>query len=122
MLWKQGIKLWADGSPWVGTAALSFPYLDSEAVAAAQIPIGPSGEANMNYSRSELDAILDEFAAARAGSSRSTATATSGWTWSSTATRPDSAVTDCWAPITVGGWSTAVPAGATSSSGRRASA
>ncbi len=62
MLWKQGIKLWADGSPWVGTAALSFPYLDSATVAAAQIPIGPSGEGNMNYSRSELDGILDEFA------------------------------------------------------------
>jgi predicted amidohydrolase YtcJ len=61
MLWKQGVKLWADGSPWVGTAALSFPYLESEAVAAAQIPIGPSGESNMNYTRSELDGILDEF-------------------------------------------------------------
>ncbi len=62
MLWKQGIKLWADGSPWVGTAALSFPYADSEAVRAGQIPIGPSGEGNMNYTRAELDAILDRFA------------------------------------------------------------
>ncbi len=24
LLHKQGIKLWADGSPWVGTCALSF--------------------------------------------------------------------------------------------------
>ncbi len=56
---KQGIKLWADGSPWVGTAALSFPYLDSAVVNAAGIPIGPSSEGALNYTRSELDAILD---------------------------------------------------------------
>ena len=62
MLWKQGIKLWADGSPWVGTAALSFPYVESDAVRVAEIPIGPSGEQNMNYTRAELDAVIDRFA------------------------------------------------------------
>lgn len=62
MIRKQGIKLWADGSPWVGTAALSFPYLDSATVRGAGIPIGPAGEAAMNYSRAELDASLDRFA------------------------------------------------------------
>ena len=59
---KQGIKLWADGSPWVGTAALSFPYLDSEEVRRAQIPIGPSGISTMNYTADELDAIVDAHA------------------------------------------------------------
>jgi predicted amidohydrolase YtcJ len=58
MLWKQGIKLWADGSPWVGTLAASFPYLDSPVVQQAQIPLGPGGEGMMNYSRAELDSVL----------------------------------------------------------------
>ena len=62
MLRKQGIKLWADGSPWVGTAALSFPYLDTDRVRAAGIDRGPSGISTMNYSRAELDALLDRFA------------------------------------------------------------
>jgi predicted amidohydrolase YtcJ len=61
MIRKQGIKLWADGSPWVGTAALSYPYLDSPTVRGAGIPLGPAGESAMNYSRTELDASLDRF-------------------------------------------------------------
>ena len=61
MLWKQGIKLWADGSPWVGTIAASFPYLDNPTVVNAQIPLGPGGEAMMNYNRVELDAVLAKF-------------------------------------------------------------
>jgi len=61
-LWKQGIKLWADGSPWVGTIASSFPYLDSPIVERAQIPLGPGGESMMNYTRSELDAVLAKHA------------------------------------------------------------
>ena len=62
MLRKQGVKLWADGSPWVGTAALSYPYLDSATVRDAGIPIGPAAESAMNYSRAELAAALDKFA------------------------------------------------------------
>jgi predicted amidohydrolase YtcJ len=58
-LWKQGIKLWADGSPWVGTIAASFAYLDNDRVRQAQIPLGPGGEGMMNYTRAELDEILD---------------------------------------------------------------
>lgn len=58
LLWKQGIKLWADGSPWVGTIAASFPYLDNATTKAAQIPLGPGGEGMLNYPRSELDAVL----------------------------------------------------------------
>jgi predicted amidohydrolase YtcJ len=61
MIRKQGIKLWADGSPWVGTAALSYPYLDSETVRGAGIPVGPSSASAMNYSRAQLDASLDRF-------------------------------------------------------------
>ncbi|HVK69241.1 MAG TPA: amidohydrolase family protein [Polyangium sp.] len=61
-LWKQGIKLWADGSPWVGSIASSFPYLDNQRVRDAGIPIGPGGTDNLNYSRVELDQLLDKYA------------------------------------------------------------
>jgi len=61
MLTKQGVKLWADGSPWVGSIASSYPYLDSPTVQKAEIPIGPGGEAMMNYTRAELDEILAKF-------------------------------------------------------------
>lgn len=62
MLRKQGVKLWADGSPWVGSIASSFPYLDTPAVQVAEIPLGPGGTAMMNYTRVELDALLAQFA------------------------------------------------------------
>lgn len=64
LLWKQGVKLWADGSPWVGTIAASFAYLDTPAVRSAGIPLGPGGEQMMNYTRDELDAVLAEHAPA----------------------------------------------------------
>jgi predicted amidohydrolase YtcJ len=64
LLWKQGIKLWADGSPWVGTIAASFPYLDNETTEAAHIPLGPAGESMLNYSRTALDEILGKYAPA----------------------------------------------------------
>jgi predicted amidohydrolase YtcJ len=62
LLWKQGIKLWADGSPWVGTIAASFPYLDNATTRDAQIPLGPAGETMLNYPRAKLDAILAQHA------------------------------------------------------------
>ncbi len=61
-LWKQGIKLWADGSPWNGTIASSFPYLDSPRIQKAQIPLGPGGEAMMDYTRLQLDQVLATYA------------------------------------------------------------
>ena len=62
MLRKQGVKLWADGSPWVGSIASSFPYLDTPTVQKADIPLGPGGTNMMNYTRVELDALLAKFA------------------------------------------------------------
>lgn len=62
MLDKRGIKLWADGSPWVGNIALTFPYLDTPATRAAGIPAGLHGVEQMNYTRDQLDAIIDEHA------------------------------------------------------------
>ena len=59
---KQGIKLWADGSPWVGTIANSYPFLDTPTVRNAGIPLGPGGEGVMNYTRAELDETLAKYA------------------------------------------------------------
>jgi predicted amidohydrolase YtcJ len=57
---KQGVKLWTDGSPWIGNIAISFPYLSTEATQTAGIdPRVAGGVQSMNYSREQLDAILD---------------------------------------------------------------
>ena len=65
MLTKAGVKLWTDGSVWVGNVAISFPYLDSEATRLAGIdPAVAGGPQSMNYSREELDAILNRAAPA----------------------------------------------------------
>ena len=64
-LTKTGVKLWTDGSPWVGNIAISFPYLDTEATRTAGIdPAVAGGARSMNYSREQLDAILDRAAPA----------------------------------------------------------
>jgi len=56
---KVGIKLWADGSPWIGNVALSFEYQDNPTTRTAQIAPGPLGEPQMNYTRAALDEVLD---------------------------------------------------------------
>ncbi|VEG56403.1 putative TIM-barrel fold metal-dependent hydrolase [Mycolicibacterium aurum] len=62
-LTKAGVKLWTDGSPWVGNIAISFPYLDSETNRTAGIdPATAGGVQSMNYTREQLDAILDHAA------------------------------------------------------------
>lgn len=61
MLRKVGIKIWADGSPWVGNIAATYPYLDNETVHAAGIPVGPTRESALNYTPAELDDLLDSF-------------------------------------------------------------
>ncbi|MFE5474863.1 amidohydrolase [Nocardia sp. NPDC056541] len=65
MLRKAGVKLWTDGAVWVGSAATSFPYLDTEATRRAGIdPATAGGTGSLNYTRSQLDEILDEAAPA----------------------------------------------------------
>ncbi|GAA1689909.1 amidohydrolase [Microbacterium sediminicola] len=64
MLRKVGIKLWADGSPWVGNIAMSAPYLDTHVTEAAGITPGATGESAMNYTRQQLDELLDRYVAA----------------------------------------------------------
>ena len=62
MVRKNGIKLWADGSPWLGSVAQSFGYLDNERTRQAQIILGPLGEKGMNYTRMQLDDMLSKYA------------------------------------------------------------
>ena len=62
MLRKIGVKLWADGSPWVGNIAMSAPYLDTPTTHAAGNKPGLHGDEEMNYSRAQLDSLLDQFA------------------------------------------------------------
>jgi predicted amidohydrolase YtcJ len=62
MVRKNGIKLWADGTPWLGTVAQSFPYLENPTTKRAEIIIGPLGEKGMNYTRLQLDQMLDKYA------------------------------------------------------------
>ncbi|MGB3485979.1 MAG: amidohydrolase family protein [Mycobacterium sp.] len=65
LLHKAGVKLWTDGSPWVGNIAISFPYLDTEVTRRAGIDPAVAGSpASMNYTREQLDAILDTAAPA----------------------------------------------------------
>lgn len=61
MVRKNGIKLWADGTPWLGSVAQSFGYLDNERTRNADIILGPLGEKGMNYTRLQLDELLDKY-------------------------------------------------------------
>nr|WP_271214255.1 amidohydrolase [Rhodococcus wratislaviensis]GLK41786.1 hypothetical protein GCM10017611_86620 [Rhodococcus wratislaviensis] len=51
LLRQVGIKIWSDGSPWVGNAATSFPYLDTDVTRSLGLA-GTRGEAN--YTEDEI--------------------------------------------------------------------
>ncbi|AOW91938.1 amidohydrolase [Rhodococcus sp. WMMA185] len=55
---QVGIKIWADGSPWVGNAATSFPYIDSDATRAMGLA-GTRGKAN--YTEDEVLEISQPY-------------------------------------------------------------
>ncbi len=56
---QVGIKIWADGSPWVGNIALSFPYVDSDATRTIGVAPGSCGHAN--YSPEQLTEVVDAY-------------------------------------------------------------
>jgi predicted amidohydrolase YtcJ len=59
-LFRQvGIKIWVDGSPWVGNIDLTFPYLDTEATRTIGVQPGSCGHAN--YTREQLTEIVDAY-------------------------------------------------------------
>jgi predicted amidohydrolase YtcJ len=59
MFRQAGIKIWVDGSPWIGNIDLSFPYLDTEATRSIGIPKGSCGCAN--YTREQLTEIVGAY-------------------------------------------------------------
>lgn len=59
MVRQVGIKIWVDGSPWVGNIDLTFPYLDTEATRVIGVVPGSCGHAN--YTREQLTEIVDTF-------------------------------------------------------------
>jgi predicted amidohydrolase YtcJ len=56
---QVGIKIWVDGSPWIGNIDLTFPYLDTEATRTIGVVPGSCGHAN--YSREQLTEIVAAY-------------------------------------------------------------
>lgn len=56
---QTGIKIWVDGSPWIGNIDLSFPYLDTDATRIIGVPTGSCGCAN--YTREQLTEIVGAY-------------------------------------------------------------
>ena len=56
MVRQVGIKIWVDGSPWIGNIDLSFPYLDTDATRTIGVTPGSCGHAN--YTREQLAEIV----------------------------------------------------------------
>jgi predicted amidohydrolase YtcJ len=54
-----GIKIWVDGSPWIGNIALCFPYLDTAATRTIGVTPGSCGHAN--YTREQLSEIVGAY-------------------------------------------------------------
>jgi predicted amidohydrolase YtcJ len=59
LLRQVGIKIWVDGSPWIGNIALSFPYLDTEATRTIGVTPGSCGCAN--YTAEQLKEIVGAY-------------------------------------------------------------
>jgi predicted amidohydrolase YtcJ len=56
---QVGIKIWVDGSPWIGNIDLTFPYLDSQATRSIGVTPGSCGHAN--YTREQLAEIVEAY-------------------------------------------------------------
>jgi len=56
---QVGIKIWVDGSPWIGNIALSFPYLDTAATRSIGVTPGSCGCAN--YTAEQLREIVGAY-------------------------------------------------------------
>ncbi|MCT7658435.1 amidohydrolase [Mycobacterium deserti] len=59
MVRQVGIKIWVDGSPWIGNINLSFPYLDTDDVRIIGVAPGSCGHAN--YTREQLTEIVHAY-------------------------------------------------------------
>ena len=56
---QVGIKIWVDGSPWIGNIDLTFPYLDTDATRTIGVAPGSCGHAN--YTREQLTEIVAAY-------------------------------------------------------------
>ncbi|MGY4711488.1 amidohydrolase [Mycolicibacterium sp. CBM1] len=62
MIRRVGYKIWMDGSPSIGTASISVPYLDSDRARIAGIPVGTApGLSVMNYTLDQFLSLTEEF-------------------------------------------------------------
>lgn len=59
MLRQVGIKIWVDGSPWIGNIDLTFPYLDTAATRTIGVAPGSCGHAN--YTAEQLTEIVGAY-------------------------------------------------------------
>ena len=60
VLAKHGYKIFADGTPWLGTIAASFSYLDTAPVRQSNFPLGlHPGKAALNFTPEEFAAHLE---------------------------------------------------------------
>lgn len=64
MIRRVGYKIWMDGSPSIGTASISVPYLDSARARIADVPVGTApGLSVLNYTPDQFLSLVGEFAA-----------------------------------------------------------
>jgi len=63
MIRRVGYKIWMDGSPSIGTAAISVPYLDSQRARIAGVPVGTApGCSVLNYTPDQFLGLIERFA------------------------------------------------------------
>lgn len=63
MIQRVGYKIWMDGSPSIGTASISVPYLDSDRARIADVPVGAApGLSVLNYTPDQFLSLVSEFA------------------------------------------------------------
>ena len=63
MIRRVGYKIWMDGSPSIGTASISVPYLDSKRARIADVPVGTvPGLSVLNYKPDQFLSLVTQFA------------------------------------------------------------
>lgn len=63
MIRRVGYKIWMDGSPSIGTASISVPYLDSDRARIADVPVGTvPGLSVLNYTPDQFLTLIGQFA------------------------------------------------------------
>ncbi|WP_293306686.1 amidohydrolase [Mycolicibacterium sp.] len=62
MIRRVGYKIWMDGSPSIGTASISVPYLDSDRARISGVPVGTvPGLSVLNYTPDQFLSLVTQF-------------------------------------------------------------